>query len=105
MSQTIALGSKINVQIVKQPTNAAARKTLIRLLSKDRDTRVANNHLQQVRKVHHDPQPRGGRLYGGRLVKKHLLQGKVGEAGTLLASVDVITDLRSVEQFVHISNA
>lgn len=100
-------GSTITVKIVKEPANAGARKTLVRLLSKDPAVVKENKRLKKVRKANETYSPRGGRwrIWESRLVKQHPVAGTVGEAGTILASVDVLTDLKSVEKFVEVSTA
>ncbi len=101
----ITPGTKVTVKIVNHPTNAAAVKTLVRLLSKDADVLTENARLRRIRKQQYNPQPRGGRLYAGHLVKQHPIKGKIGEQGTIVASVDVLTDLNSVKRFVEVSPA
>lgn len=105
MLDKFAPGSKINVKIVKQPTNAAATKTLMRVLAND--PVVAEEHKRQakLRKVHYNPQPRAGRLWGGQLVKQHPIKGRIGESGTVVATTAVLRDLGSVHRFVEVSKA
>ncbi len=98
-------GDTVRVSIVKPPTNAAARKTLVRLLSKDPDVRRENQRHRAVRDSNYAPKRRGGRLYGGRLTKQHPLDGRVGETGTIRATVDALRDLRSVQRFVQLEPA
>jgi hypothetical protein len=105
MLDTIAPGSRVNVKIFKQPTNIAAAKTLVRLLSKDAEVIADNTRLQRIRKKHFSPIRRGGRDWGGQLIKQRPVKGNLGEAGTITATVDVLTDLRSVGRFVEVSPA
>jgi hypothetical protein len=105
MLDKIAPGSTINVKVVKQPTNAAASKTLMRVLAKDPGVAAEHKRQAKLRKVHYNPQPRGGRLYGGQLVKQHPVKGKIGEAGTVTATADVLRDLGSVKRFIEVSQA
>jgi len=100
--QDIAPGSTVSVKIVKQPTSAAATKTLTRLLSKDPAARAENERQRKVRKAGYNPKRRGGRLYGGRVVKQQPVSADVGATGTITATVDVLRDLRSVGRFVEI---
>ena len=92
---------------VKTPTNASARKTLVRILSKDAEVVAENKRLKKVRKTNQTHSPRGGRwrVWEGRLPKQRPVTGDIGEAGTVLASPDVLTDLKSVERFVEVSAA
>lgn len=103
----ITPGTTVNIKIVKTPTNASARKTLVRLLSKDADVIAENKRHKRVRKTNQTHSPRGGRwrVWEGRLAKQHPVKGDIGEAGTILASPDVVTDLKSVERFVEVSAA
>lgn len=105
MLDKIAPGSKVNVKIVKQPTNAAATKTLMRVLAKDHEVSTEHQRQAKLRKTHYSPGRRAGRLWGGQLVKQHPIKGRVGEAGTVLATTAVLRDLGSVERFVEVSQA
>ncbi len=101
----IAPGSRINVTIVKDPTSQAATKTLVRLLSKDARVQAENDRQRKIRKRLYNPKPRGGRFYGGHVVKQHPLKGRRGESGTITATLDVLRDLESVKRFVEITPA
>lgn len=105
MFDQITPGSRVRVEVMKNPTNAAARKTLVRLLSKDPVVKAENKRLRSVRQSRHQPKMRGGRLYGGRMIKLRPVKGQVGEGGTLTATADVVSDLRSVVRFVQVTSA
>ena len=100
----IAPGTKINLKVVKQPTNAAASKTLARLLGKDPAAIAENKRHAKIRKKAQWMSTRGGRwrVWESRLAKQHPVSGKLGEEGTILASYDVLEDLPSVERFVEV---
>jgi len=95
-------GTQVRVEVVAEPTNQAARKTLARLLSKDLDAYEDDKRQRRIRQRGYNPQPRGGRLYGGHLVKQHVRQGTLGEKGEIRATVDVLRDLGSVQRFVRV---
>ena len=101
----IAPGARIHVEIVKHPTNARARKTLVRVLGKDEVAKTEQKRLEKVRKSNYRPRMRGGRLYGGQMVKMHPVKGQLGESGTVTATTDVLADLNSVSRFVSIKAA
>ncbi len=103
MADNIAPGSRIHVKVVKTPTSAAASKTLVRLLSKDAAARAANDRLRKIRQKNYAPARRGGRLYGGRVVKQHPVKAAIGTEGTLTATADVLRDLGSVSRFVDVA--
>lgn len=103
----ITPGSTVTVKIVKEPASEGARKTLVRLLSKDPAVVKENKRLKKVRATNQTHSPRGGRwrVWEGRLPKQHPVTGAIGESGTILASVDVLTDLKGVARFVEVSQA
>jgi hypothetical protein len=98
-------GATVHIRIVRQPTREAARKTLIRLLSRDPEARAELKRHRAIRDKHYAPRPRGGRLYAGRLVKQFPVKGAVGESGTIVATTDVLRDLPSVSRFIDIAVA
>lgn len=103
--QDLTPGTKITLKIVKQPTSAAASKTLMRLLSKDPAVIAENKRHAKIRKKQETMSPRGGRwrVWESRLAKQHPVTGAIGEEGTFVASYDVLKDLPSVSRFVEIS--
>lgn len=105
MPQNIAPGDAIRVKVVKQPTNDAARKTLVRLLSKDPAARKADALQRKVRQANFRTKQRGGRVWEHRPVKQRLVRGDVGETGALTATLDVLRDLASVQRFVEVTPA
>lgn len=101
----IAPGSKVNVKVVKHPTSQSARKTLVRLLSKDAEHKAEQKLMAKTRAKHYSPRRRGGRLYGGQMRKIMRVHGEMGESGTIVATMDVLRDLISVSRFVEVSAA
>ena len=101
----IAPGTKINLKVTKQPTNAAASKTLERLLGKDPAVIAENKRHAKIRKKAQWMSTRGGRwrIWESRLAKQHPVSGKIGEEGTIVASYDVLKDLPSVERFLEVT--
>ncbi|MEM9416139.1 MAG: hypothetical protein AAGA29_11790 [Planctomycetota bacterium] len=101
----ITPGSTITVKVVKPPKSEAARKTLVRLLSKDAAVIAENKRLKKVRKANETMSSRGGRwrVWESRLVKQRPVTGVVGEQGTFLATADVIRDLGGVSKFIEVS--
>lgn len=96
-------GSKLQIKVVARPTNAAALKTLVRILSKDDAAALENRKLAKIRKKLYSPRRRGGRLYSGHMPKLRRVKGEIGETGTVMATMDVIRDLGSIARFVEIS--
>lgn len=97
-------GSTVNIKITKTPANEGARKTLVRLLSKDAGVLKENARHRQVRKTNAVITQRGGRvrLWAGRVIKQHPVKGALGESGQITATLDVIRDLKSVERFIEV---
>lgn len=98
-------GSKISVKIIKRPTSAAGVKTVVRLLSKDHTIIAENARLKKTRKNHFRQSRRGGRFWDVNVVKQHPVKGLEGETGTFMATLDVLTDLKSIEKFVEVTAA
>lgn len=105
MLDKITPGSKITVKIVKKPTNAAAAKTLVRVLSKDPTVVKENDRLRRARKTHLRQSRRGGRFWDVNVVKQHPLAAEAGVTKTIIATPSVITDLGSVSRFIEVAKA
>lgn len=105
MLDKIKPGARVNVKVAKAPTNEAARKTLVRVLSKSDQVKARNAHLRKVRDAKYNPSMRGGRLYGGRMIKLPAIKPDRGVEQTLTATVDVLVDLKSVGRFVEVTPA
>jgi hypothetical protein len=105
MLENIETGQTVHVTITREPTNASARKTLTRLLSKDPAVAKEEQRRKQVREANKRKRIRAGRPWIVRPVKKPALAGRQGESGTLRASYDVLKDLKSVERFVEVKPA
>lgn len=103
--KNVVLGAKVRVTVTKQPTNAAAAKTIVRLLSKDPAVKKDNARLRAIRRRDYKPDRRGGRLYGGRVVKQHPVRARAGESGVVVATDDVVRDLCSVARFIEVEPA
>jgi len=105
MLDKIQLGDTIHVKIVKQPTNAAASKTLARVLCKDPGHHAELERHREIRRTNTAKTTRGGRyrIWESRMVKQHPVTGKQGETGTIKATYDVMQDLRSVERFIEVA--
>jgi len=103
--ESVKLGAKVRVTVTKAPTNAAAAKTLVRVLSKDPAVKADNQRLRAIRERDYNPDRRGGRLYGGRVVKQHPVKARAGESGTVTATEDILRDLRSVARFIEVKPA
>lgn len=105
MIENVKPGDTINVKITSRPTNASARKTLQRVLNKDAEHKKEVERQRDVRASNIRMKIRGGRPWYRRVVKQHAVQGEVGESGTVLASVDVLRDLGSVQRFIEVTPA
>jgi hypothetical protein len=101
----LPLGGMVSVQVVRTPTTVAATKTIIRILGKDRTVQAEQRRIEKVRQSNYNPKRRGGRLYAGRLVKQFPVKGRVGERGSVMATLDVLRDLESVRRFVDVTPA
>jgi hypothetical protein len=103
MLDKIAPGSKVNVKVVKMPTNQAARKTIVRLLSKDASVKRDNKRLARTRRDSFRQAQRGGRFWNINVVKQAAVKADPGVVKTIIATLDVLTDLKSVAKFVEVT--
>ena len=100
-------GTNVTVKIIRQPNSAAAQKTLVRLLSKDREVVKRDDKLARIRKAGQTKSPRGGRwrVWESRQPKIRTITGTAGESGTFFAGSQEVRDLKSVEKYVEVSAA
>jgi len=105
MLDNIAPGTQVNVKIVKAPTNAAAKKTLVRILSKDRTVKAEDARQRKIRKGQLRQSRRGGRFWDVNPIKQPSIHAETGLTGTVTATTDVLTDLKSVSRFVEVTKA
>jgi len=105
MLDKITPGTKIKVKIIKTPTNAAASKTLVRVLSKDRGIMKENDRLRRVRKTHLVQSQRGGRFWDINVVKQQPLKAVAGVEKTIVATTSALADLSSVSRFIEVAKA
>lgn len=105
MATNVAPGTKINVKVVKTPTSKAAAKTITRLLSRDAAVKKENERLRRARQKNQTSHMRGGREWFVRVPKQRPVTGRIGESGTITATLDVLSDLKSVERFVEVKKA
>ena len=99
---TIALGTKISLTVVKRPTNQGAAKTLVRLLRKDALVKKEAARLRKARKVHFHQEPRGGRVWDVHRPSIAPVKPVPGVTGTLIATADVLIDLKKLARFVEV---
>lgn len=105
MSVDITPGSTVDVKVTRTPTNQRAAKTLSRIFAKAPAHRKARQLRKKLLAYTMDPRRRGGRIWRVRQKAPRLFQPVQGDACSVLATCDVIGDLRSVETFVEVSAA
>jgi hypothetical protein len=100
-------GKPVTFTVSAAPTNAAATKTLVRLLSKDPDIAKRNGRIKKSRLSNPTFSPRGGRwrVWEHRQPKTAVVFGRPGESATIVAGVQELRDLASVEKFVDVKAA
>ncbi len=102
MSTNITPGSTVAITVAKTPTNGAAQKTLSRLFAKDPANRKARQFRKELLRSAMQRRRRGGRFWIVRPKAPRLFQPIKGATCTLLATSDVIGDLRSVSRFIDV---
>ena len=97
-------GTTVTVTVTKNPQSAAARKTLVRLLSKDPEVVKRDDKLERIRKAGQTKSPRGGRwrVWESRQPKIRTVTGVEGETNTFFAGSAEVRDLKSVEKYVDV---
>ena len=101
--ENIAPGAQVRVEVVKRPTNAAALKTLRRVLVKDATAADAKKKDKLFRRRSESVKRRGGRPWEHRPTMRHPFNGLIGESGTLKATASVLHDLASISRFVKVT--
>ena len=104
-TQDVSMGSQARVEIIKTPSNAAALKTVRRILAKDERIAANKRRAKESRAGSMRVKQRGGRPWEHRPKMKHAVDGVVGEAGTVKVTQDVLNDLKSVSRFVKVTAA
>ena len=105
MIDTIAPGSRITLTVTKKPTSVAATKTVVRLLCKDKTVMAEDARLKKARQANTTQHQRGGRRWTTKVVKQPAVQALPGVSKTITASLDVLTDLKSIARFVEVKLA
>jgi hypothetical protein len=97
----ITPGTTVTVEITASPRTDAARKTLVRLLG-----RTAEVRRHQCRQKRQRPSwqtwRRGGRMWHHQMKSTPPIPPTPGRRLSLLATVDAIRDLASVERYVKV---
>jgi hypothetical protein len=99
----ITPGKTVCVEIAKLPTNAAATKTLIRLFRKDPEVSRFQRRQGQNRPSWQTWR-RGGRTWHHQMKTKPPFTLAAGRQLSILATVDIIRDIESVERWVTVTS-
>jgi len=98
----IAPGTLVSIEVKAEPTNAAARKTLARLLRKD--SKVANRLRWHDRhRPSHQTSRRGGRMWNHRMKSTPGVNLTAGSQYDVRTTVDVLRDLESIAKWVSVT--
>ena len=101
--ENITPGAEVRVEVVKTPTSQAALKTLRRVLAKDPQIARQKKKDKLFRRRSESVKRRGGRPWEHRPTMRQPVEVRPGESGTVKATADVISALRSVDRFVKVS--
>jgi len=102
---SIQPGTLVRVEVRRRPSNAAALKTLRRVLRLDPEVKRELKRVHDVRRANERTKRRGGRDWAIRMPKPEVVKGEPGEAGTVLGTLPVLRDLASLERFVDVAPA
>lgn len=95
-------GSTVTVEITRTPTTDAAQKTLQRLCRKD-PAQLRRQRHQDRHRPSWESWRRGGRQWHHQMKSRPGVKIAAGARYTLLASVDVLRDIKSVDRFVKVT--
>ena len=98
-------GSPIQVEIVKAPTNAAAKKTLVRLFRRDPEVKREQARLRKVRDVNAITRVRSGRPWKVAVPTQDPVEPTPGTTHRFIATYQALQDLKSVARFVSVKPA
>jgi hypothetical protein len=95
-------GKTLTLELTARPRAAAARKTLTRIFCRDSD---AIRRLRRQKRARPSWQTwrRGGRTWHHQMKSKPPVELAIGARSSVLATLDVIRDLQSVEKYVRVS--
>lgn len=101
---SIAPGVNVCIEIIERPRSQSALKTLVRICRKD--PRVAAFHRRQsAKRPSHQQWRRGGNYWNHRMKTEAAVAVKPGQKYNVLASLDVVRDLKSIEKCVKVTPA
>lgn len=103
MAAEFKSGEWVSVTVKKEPRTHGGRKTLLRMLAKDPGVRKDRERMKKTR-------PRGEHQRGGRLWQDyppHLRPTTIAPGTTfrVKASLDVLKEIKSIEQYVELAPA
>ena len=98
-------GQSVTLTVKQAPNNAAATKTLVRLLAKDPEVRRRDDKLARIRKQTQTKSPRGGRwrVWESRQPKIRTVEPAAGASATFVAGTAELRDLNSVAKYVDVA--
>ncbi len=97
-------GTLIKLSVTRNPTNAAAAKTLSRLFAKDAANKLARRKRKRLLQSAVRTRQRGGRQWAIRPRIPKDIPAK-GDHCTVFATPDVLRDLQSLSRFVAAEQA
>ena len=92
----------VSVEVTARPTNEAVRKTLMRLFRKD-PVIAKHMRIQDKHRPSWQLKRRGGRMWHHQMKSKPPINLEAGSSYSLVATVDVLRDLNSVQRFVKVT--
>ena len=105
MAIEIKPGSTVQVKVKRTVVGQAAAKTLSRLFAKDPVNKKARRWRKKLLADSMEVRRRGGRPWEVRQKAPRLFQPTTGDACSILATPDVIGDIKSVARYVDVAPA
>jgi hypothetical protein len=99
----ITPGTLVSVKVKRTVVSEKAAKTLSRLFAKDAANKPLRRRRKKLLSGAIEVRRRGGRPWEVRPKAPRLIQPKTGDTCKILATLDVIGDLKSVSRYVDVS--
>ncbi|MBL8764204.1 MAG: hypothetical protein JNM07_08035 [Phycisphaerae bacterium] len=105
MLDSLKPGQKIRCTVVKDPRTADRRSTISRLMRNDANAKRGLRKAHRKRMQNLVVYNRGNRDWTKREIVGKIVQPEAGQAWTMIYTIDLAPDFRSVDGFVKVEPA
>ena len=105
MIDTLNAGETVRCTVTKEPRAKAKIFTIERLMRRDPDNARGLSRAQKLRGKRMKVYTRGGRLWHAREKAARVVLVRAGECWSMTYTLDIASDLRSIEPYITIEKA